>query len=68
MFPIPVEWSSPAMETAAAIVYVLLALVVTIDVLLKKSDVRSRAGLDRGGLAGARFSARSSIICSASTG
>jgi cardiolipin synthase len=44
MFPIPVEWSSPAMETAAAILYVVLALVVTIDVLLKKSDVRSALG------------------------
>src|SRR4051812_23043875 len=44
MFPIPVEWSSPAMETAAAILYVVLALLVTIDVLLKKSDVRSALG------------------------
>ncbi len=44
MFPIPVEWSSPAMETAAAIVYVLLSLIVTVDVLLKKSDVRSALG------------------------
>jgi cardiolipin synthase A/B len=44
MFPIPVEWSSPAMETAAAILYVVLALVVTTDVLLKKSDVRSALG------------------------
>src|ERR1700744_5939346 len=44
MFPIPIEWSSPAMETAAAILYVVLALVVTVDVLLKKSDVRSALG------------------------
>src|SRR5213082_3273466 len=44
MFPIPVEWSSPAMETAAAILYVVLALVVTTDILLKKSDVRSALG------------------------
>jgi len=44
MFPIHVEWSSPVIETAAAILYVLLALVVTVDVLLKKSDVRSALG------------------------
>jgi len=44
MFPIPVEWTSPAMETAAAIIYVALALIVTVDVLLKKSDVRSALG------------------------
>src|SRR5436853_3005493 len=44
MFPIPVEWSSPAMETAAALLYVALALLVTIDILLKKSDVRSALG------------------------
>src|SRR6201995_1176257 len=44
MFPIPIEWSSPAMETAAAILYAVLALVVPVDVLLKKSDVRSALG------------------------
>src|SRR6185312_9363267 len=44
MFPIPVEWSSPVMEVAAAILYVVLALIVTVDVLLKKSDVRSALG------------------------
>jgi cardiolipin synthase len=44
MFPIPVEWSSPAMEIAAAIIYLTLALIVTVDVLLKKSDVRSALG------------------------
>src|SRR3569833_69032 len=32
------------METAAAILYVVLARVVTVDVLLKKSDVRSALG------------------------
>lgn len=44
MFPIPIEWSSPAMEVAAAIIYVVLAASVTVDVLLKKSDVRSAMG------------------------
>jgi cardiolipin synthase len=32
------------MEVAAAILYVVLALIVTVDVLLKKSDVRSALG------------------------
>jgi cardiolipin synthase len=32
------------MEMAAAILYVVLALIVTVDVLLKKSDVRSALG------------------------
>jgi cardiolipin synthase len=44
MFPIPVEWSSPVVETAFAILYVALAAFVTVDVLLKKSDVRSALG------------------------
>ncbi len=44
MFPIPVEWSSPVMETLFAILYLLLAAIVTVDVLLKKSDVRSALG------------------------
>src|SRR3954471_7959158 len=44
MFPIPVEWPSPAMEMGAAFLYLALALIVTIDVLLKKSDVRSALG------------------------
>src|SRR5438067_7898365 len=44
MFPIPVEWPSPAMEVGAAFLYLALALIVTIDVLLKKSDVRSALG------------------------
>jgi cardiolipin synthase len=44
MFPIPVEWSSPWIETGFAILYVALAAFVTVDVLLKKSDVRSAIG------------------------
>jgi cardiolipin synthase len=44
MFPIPIFWSSPAVQTLAAILYVLLAALVTADVLLKKSDVRGALG------------------------
>jgi cardiolipin synthase len=44
MFPIPAAWSSPTIDTLAAILYVLLASTVTIDVLLKKSDVRGALG------------------------
>jgi cardiolipin synthase len=44
MFPIPAAWSSPTIDTLAAILYVLLAGTVTIDVLLKKSDVRGALG------------------------
>ncbi len=44
MYPLPVEWSSPTIQTLAGILYVVLALIVTIDVLLKKSDVRAALG------------------------
>ena len=44
MFPLDVQWSSPVMETVFGILYVVLALLVTVDVLLKKGDVRSALG------------------------
>jgi len=44
MFPLHVTWSSPAVASLAAALYVLLAAIVTIDILLKKSDVRSALG------------------------
>jgi cardiolipin synthase A/B len=43
MFPIPL-WSSPTVAALLAIVHVLLAGIVTTDVLLKKSDVRGALG------------------------
>jgi len=44
MFPLSVEWSSPLVETVLGLLYLALALLVTVDVLLKKSDVRSALG------------------------
>ncbi|HET7083421.1 MAG TPA: phospholipase D-like domain-containing protein [Rhizomicrobium sp.] len=44
MFPIHVTWPSPLAAGLAAALYVLLAGIVTIDILLKKSDVRSALG------------------------
>src|SRR2546423_1926235 len=44
MFPIPVAWPHPFIAALAAGLYVLLAAVVTVDILLKKSDVRSALG------------------------
>ena len=44
MFPISITLSSPAIEVLATAVYVLLASIVTADVLLKKSDVRGALG------------------------
>ncbi len=44
MFPLHVQWSSPAIQTLAGIIYLLLALSVTTDVLLKKNDVRAALG------------------------
>ena len=44
MFPLSVEWSSPLIETVFGLLYLALALLVTVDVLLKKSDVRSALG------------------------
>src|SRR3954469_14767132 len=37
-------WSSPPAQALLAIAYVLLPVIVTIDVLLKKSDVRGALG------------------------
>src|SRR5580700_7831167 len=44
MFPLHVAWPSPVLATLAATLYVLLAAVVTVDILLKKSDVRAALG------------------------
>ena len=44
MFPLPVAWLSPQLATLAAVLDVLLASAVTIDILLKKSDVRGALG------------------------
>ena len=44
MFPLSAFWSSPAMAMALAVLHVVLAVIVTIDVLLKKSDVRGALG------------------------
>src|ERR1017187_4199812 len=44
MFPIAIAWPSPAIEALAVCVYMLLAGLVTADVLLKKSDVRGALG------------------------
>ena len=44
MFPFHLTWPSPAEATLMAALYVLLAVTVSIDVLLKKSDVRSALG------------------------
>ena len=44
MFPIAIDWPSPVIEAVAACIYVLLAGLVTADVLLKKSDVRGALG------------------------
>jgi len=44
MFPLHVTWPSPVVAELVAAIYVLLAASVTIDILLKKSDVRSALG------------------------
>jgi cardiolipin synthase len=44
MFPISIEWSTPLLEGLALALYVLLAGLVTTDVLLKKSDVPRALG------------------------
>src|SRR5215470_13170327 len=44
MFPLHVAWPSPLLEALAAILYLLLAAIVSIDILLKKSDVRAALG------------------------
>lgn len=44
MFPFGLNWSSPLVEGVVAVLYVALAAIVTMDVLLKKSDVRGALG------------------------
>ena len=44
MFAFSALWSSPQAQALAALVYLLLSVIVTIDVLLKKSDVRGALG------------------------
>jgi cardiolipin synthase len=44
MFPLSAFWSSPAMAMTLAVLDVVLAVIVTMDVLLKKSDVRGALG------------------------
>ena len=44
MFPFAMEWSSPWVESLFVALDILLALTVTVDVLLKKSDVRGALG------------------------
>ena len=44
MFPITIAWPTQLAETAIAVTYLLLACLVTVDVLLKKSDVRAALG------------------------
>jgi len=44
MFPLHVAWPSPVLATLAAVLYVLLAAAVTVDILLTKSDVRAALG------------------------
>lgn len=44
MFPFHLTWPSPTEATLMVALYVLLAGIVSIDVLLKKSDVRSALG------------------------
>ena len=44
MFPLTMLWHSEALGAGVALLHVLLALLVTADVLLKKSDVRAALG------------------------
>ena len=44
MFPFHLTWPTPAEATFIVALYILLAVTVSIDVLLKKSDVRSALG------------------------
>lgn len=44
MFPLHALWASPAFAVALAVLHLLLAVIVTSDVLLKKSDVRGALG------------------------
>src|SRR5258705_11307717 len=44
MFPFHLTWPTQAEATLVVALYVLLAATVTVDILLKKSDVRSALG------------------------
>jgi cardiolipin synthase len=44
MFIYSIPWSSPLLATAVVIAYVVLAGTVTVDVLLKRQDVRAELG------------------------
>ena len=44
MFPLHIAWSSPVLHLLMVILYVVLAGLVTVDVLLTKSDVRGALG------------------------
>ena len=44
MFPLTLAWPTQTIEAGIATVYLILALSVTADVLLKKSDVRAALG------------------------
>lgn len=44
MFPITITWPTQRIEAVIVAIYALLACLVTIDVLLKKSDVRAALG------------------------
>ena len=44
MYPIAATWPIQVIEAVLAIVYPLSAILVTVDVLLKKSDVRAALG------------------------
>lgn len=44
MFPISIPWASPLVEGLVLALYILLAAAVTVDILLKKSDVPRALG------------------------
>src|SRR5258705_12759845 len=44
MFPFHLTWPTPAEATLVVALYILLAATVSVDILLKKSDVRSALG------------------------
>ena len=44
MFPAPMTLSTPLLEAVALAFYVLLAGLVTVDILLKKNDVPRALG------------------------
>src|ERR1700744_5591894 len=44
MFPTSIDFASPIVDSVVLAAHILLALTVTVDVLLKKSDVRAALG------------------------